>query len=71
MVYTKKVPVHLEKRLRSFAYYKDDKLLTKEKLHHLLVQRIETLGVDQAKEDIVKFIKDPQTLESWNQSVFY
>lgn len=69
----KKVPVHLEhleERLRCFDYYKERELLTKEKLNSLLTQRIESLDVGQAKADIVKFIKDPQRLDGWSQSVF-
>ena len=69
----RKVPVHLqhlEERLRVFGYYNGNEPLKKEKLDEWLTQRIECLDIEQAKTDIVTFIKDPQRVEGWSQSIF-
>jgi len=61
---------HLETRLRCFNFYKEKDPLTKAKLIKLLTNRIETLDVELAKKDIVKFIKHPNRLDGWSQALF-
>lgn len=69
----KKVPpnlIHLEQRLRYFDFYKESAPLTLDKLKTLLNERIKNLNVELAKNDVMKFIKNPSRLEGWSREVF-
>ena len=67
------VPVHLshlEERLRAFNFYTEREKLAPKKLKQLLADRTNQLDVDLAKQDISKFIKQPQQLDAWNKTLF-
>jgi predicted nucleotidyltransferase component of viral defense system len=61
---------HLEQRLRKSQFYEKKEKLTPEKIKELLKERIAHLDIERAKEDIVKFIKNPSRLEGWSQKAF-
>ncbi len=61
---------HLEQRLRAFGYYDAQEKLTPEKTKDLLKKKTSLLDIEKAKEDIVKFIKNPSRLDGWSHEVF-
>ncbi len=61
---------HLEIRLRSYGYYQDLKPLTEMTLKAMLAEKINSIDLTLAKEDIIKFVKDPRAIEAWSLSLF-
>lgn len=41
-----------------------------EKIQELLSQKIESLDFDRVREDVVRFVQDPNLLDSWSKSYF-
>jgi predicted nucleotidyltransferase component of viral defense system len=62
--------VHLETRLREAHFYTEPATLTQEKVLVLLKDRFSSSEVDLAKNDIMKYIKDPSRLDGWSTAVF-
>ena len=71
--YIKKgVPVnleHLTERARESGDWREPSL-TKEQLHHLLIERIRSLDMNRVKEDVIRFIPNPQELDIWSPNYF-
>ena len=44
--------------------------LTKENIKELLLERLKTLDVDKAKNDVQPFIKDMREIELWSKEFF-
>ena len=67
---------HLKSRLsQSCKYLESNEIkipdtLTKENIKELLLQRIETLDVEKAKNDVQPFIKDIREIELWSKEFF-
>ncbi len=68
--------VHLSSRLsQSCRYLEENSIqipnkLTKESIKKLLLQRIETLDISKAKNDVQPFIKDLREIELWSKEFF-
>ena len=68
--------IHLKSRLSQSCKYlesNDIKIpdtLSKESIKELLLQRIETLDVEKAKNDVQPFIKDIREIELWSKEFF-
>jgi hypothetical protein len=68
--------IHLKSRLSQSCKYlesNDIKIpdtLNKESIKELLLQRIETLDVEKAKNDVQPFIKDIREIELWSKEFF-
>lgn len=71
--YIKKcVPVnlaHLAERARESGDWREPSL-TKEQLHYLLIERIRSLDMNRVKEDVIRFIPNPQELDIWSPNYF-
>ena len=71
--YIKKgVPVNLE-HLAERAHESGDwseLSLSKEQLYHLLIERIRSLDMNRVKEDVIRFITNPQELDIWSPNYF-
>ncbi len=71
--YIKKgVPVnleHLAERARESGDWSEPSL-NKEQLHHFLIQRIRSLNMNRVKEDVIRFIPNPQELDIWAPNYF-
>jgi len=68
----KSVPVnlaHLAERARESGDWREPSL-TKEQLHHLLIERIRSLDMNRVKEDVIRFIPNPQELAIWSPNYF-
>jgi hypothetical protein len=69
----KQVPLHLE-HLHLRAINSEDlepKPLSEKKFKQMLNERIDTVSIDAVKEDIIRFIPDPQRLEIWSRQYFH
>lgn len=69
----RQVPVQLpflEQKMRQTGHYSETGALTKEHLLSLLFTRIDELDIDGAKEDVIRFVHNPQVIEGWSQSAF-
>jgi predicted nucleotidyltransferase component of viral defense system len=62
--------VHLEERMRQSGHWLQEGNLGKDELAVLLSDAIETLDVEQAKKDVIPFIKDTDTLDVWSRGFF-
>lgn len=61
---------HLEQRMRQTGDWKDDAHLTSESFKNLLAKGINNLDVDQARNEIVPFVKNPENLSIWSREFF-
>jgi len=69
-----RVPVHmkhLEARLRFFQFYTSAEPLSESKLKLFIDEKIDTINIDLAKQDINKFIKNPSRIDGWSRDVFH
>lgn len=69
----KKIPLslhHLEARLRQVGYYTDAKPLDNKALLDLVQSRIYEVDFENAKADVIRFIRNPQDLDVWSKDFF-
>jgi hypothetical protein len=68
------IPLHLEhlaERARQSGHWPGDDPFTASSLEALLAERIARLDVANAREDIERFIADPQPLAIWSKQYFH
>lgn len=69
-----KIPARItylrEKSIQSGHLKIEDELRTIEQLKEIIIRRIETVDIEQAKQDVLPFINDPQELSVWNKEFF-
>ena len=61
---------HLEERMRQSGDYRDEMPLTRGRLMELLHQAVDQLDVGRAQDDVVRFVRDPQTIDVWSRDFF-
>lgn len=61
---------HLEQRMRQSGHWAEETPLTTEALREFLQQAIDQLDVDQARNDVLPFVRDPAALEVWSREFF-
>jgi len=61
---------HLEQRMRQTGHWTGPAALTEDDLRHLLVQRIEKVNIEQIKQEVEPFVKDPASLAVWSKDFF-
>ena len=61
---------HLRERLIESDKWQKDVPLTMKDLHALLINRMETVDFDNAKEDVLGFVKNPKELDMWDKDFF-
>lgn len=61
---------HLKARLVESEYIKSDFDLTNSALIEMMTDRFSSIDYNQAKEDVLPFIKDKKSLELWNKDFF-
>ncbi len=68
------IPVNIaylkEKSIQSGHLNLESELQTKEQLKDLIIKRIQSVDIQQAKEDVIPFIKNPQELSVWSKDFF-
>ena len=62
--------VHLEQRMRQTGHWDKPEPMTSSEFTQLLVNSIDNLDVDQARQDVAPFVKDPRMLEIWSRDFF-
>jgi len=61
---------HLEERMRQTGHWHGSEKLTPELLLGLFRQTVERLDVDQAREEVSPFLKDPMSTDIWSRTFF-
>ena len=61
---------HLEERMRQSGDYRDEMPLTRGRLMELLRQAVDQLDVGRAQEDVMRFVRDPRTIDVWSRDFF-
>ena len=61
---------HLEQRMRQSGDWRETRPLTRDDLMQALIRRIETLPVNQAREEVARFVRDRDALAIWSQDFF-
>jgi predicted nucleotidyltransferase component of viral defense system len=61
---------HLKERLVQTGHWKGSETLTLAKTQHLLLERLQRIDLDRAKEDVVRFVNHPESLEAWAPDFF-
>ncbi len=61
---------HLEQRMRQTGDWKDDAPMTSESFKDLLTKGINNLDVDQARNEVEPFVKNPENLSIWSREFF-
>ena len=61
---------HLEARLKQSKFLKEDEVLTLEMLIEILNRRFDNINYNEAKNDVLPFIKDIESIELWDASFF-
>lgn len=63
--------VHLAERMVQTGFWAKAKPLMREDLMNLLQKKIDSLDIEQAKKDILPFIKDPAQIAVWSHPFFH
>ena len=62
---------HLEARMRQSGDYRDETPLTRDRLVELLRQAVDQLDVGRARDDVVRFVRDPRPIDIWSRDFFH
>jgi predicted nucleotidyltransferase component of viral defense system len=62
--------IHLEERMRQSGHWQQEGMLGKDELTNLLSDAVGTLDIEQAKKDVIPFIKNTDTLDVWSRDFF-
>lgn len=61
---------HLSNRMKQTDHLKEGETLTKEVLNQMLLKKFADIDFQQAKRDVLPFIKNPETLDLWSEEFF-
>ena len=61
---------HLEQRLRQSGHWQVAKPLDADSFSNLIAERISSLDVDQARQEVLPFVRQPEALEVWSREFF-
>jgi predicted nucleotidyltransferase component of viral defense system len=61
---------HLEERMRQSGHWEGDAPLEVDSFLKLMSEAIEQLDVDQAKTDVLPFVREPAALDVWSRDFF-
>jgi len=62
--------IHLSNRMKQSGHLKGDEILTKESLISMLLNKFAEIDFQQAKNDVLPFIKNPESLDLWSENFF-
>ncbi len=62
--------IHLEARMRQSGHWKETRSLEADDTRDLLAKRIQLIDWQQAKADVLPFIRDPRSLDLWGTELF-
>lgn len=58
---------HLEARMKQTGDLAQDEQLDKTKITRLFIEKVESLDIERARQDVLPFIKDPFAVEVWSK----
>lgn len=61
---------HLEQRMRQTGHWKGNEILTVDEFMELAERSVNQLDVQQARREVERFVRDPNTLSLWSRSFF-
>ena len=61
---------HLEARMRQTGNWQGSDLLTPEVVREKYIERLDRLDIDQAREDCIRFVERPDSLDGWTRDLF-
>ena len=61
---------HLQRRMEQTGHWNSEEILTLEQLKNLLSKRFKTIDFNQAREDMLPFVKDSRSLDLWSYEFF-
>jgi hypothetical protein len=61
---------HLEQRMRQTGHWSGNQLLTQAAFRELVYATVERLDINQARRDVMPFVKDPSVLVIWSHEFF-
>ena len=61
---------HLEARMHQTGHLKPESTLDESTFRRLLVERIDTVDLTRAREDVERFLADPSAVEIWSREFF-
>ncbi|MDP8268331.1 MAG: nucleotidyl transferase AbiEii/AbiGii toxin family protein, partial [Candidatus Tenebribacter davisii] len=62
--------VHLSNRMKQTNHLKDEEILSKKMLINMLLNKFTKIDFQQAKRDVLPFIRNTETLELWSEDFF-
>lgn len=68
-----KIPVklgYLEQKMQAGALLNSKKILSRDDLMDLLVKRIKSIDWENAKQDVIQFLRDPEEVGPWSSDFF-
>ena len=63
--------IHLEERMKQLGHLDLKQSLSPERLKNMYMNRVESLDIISAQNDVKKFLKDPWKVEQWSKEYFY
>ena len=61
---------HLEERMRQSGHWEQEAPLDTKTFDNLLLDAIGNLDIDQAKDEVLPFVREPAVLNIWSQEFF-
>ena len=61
---------HLESRMIQTGYWEEGKNLTEKIFRELLINRINSFRIDEARKEVQPFVKQPDDLNIWSKDFF-
>lgn len=61
---------HLQEKLIDSQYIDTNIIISCDDIKKMLIERFNEIDFEQAKEDVIPFIKDPSVLDIWSKEFF-
>ncbi len=61
---------HFEARMKQTRHFEKDSILNNKIVNNLILDKINSLDIKQAKNDILPFVKDPFSVDVWSKDFF-
>lgn len=61
---------HLEQRMRQSGHWRREEALRDDDFRRLIAECIEQTDIDQAKQEVIPFVKQPEALAVWSKDFF-
>lgn len=62
--------MHLENRMRQSGHFMQENTLDVKKFMELIMRQIDSIDFEKAKQDVLPFLRDPDSVKVWGKSFF-